>query len=127
MSYYKKFDYSKFDTGGYTGTWSDNTGHDKNGKLALLHQKELVLNASDTENMLKIVQAVRALTTNLKTNMLNSADSFGRISAIQTSPQEIEQKVQIDATFPNVRDASEIEEALLGLTNEASQYALRIR
>jgi len=28
-----------FDTGGYTGTW-DNT----NGKLAFLHQKELVLN-----------------------------------------------------------------------------------
>jgi hypothetical protein len=36
-----------FDTGGYTGEWG------KSGKLAILHEKELVLNASDTENLLK--------------------------------------------------------------------------
>jgi len=32
----------QFNTGGYTGVWGPE------GKLALLHEKELVLNASDT-------------------------------------------------------------------------------
>jgi hypothetical protein len=35
-----------FDTGGYTGKWGSY------GKLAVLHEKELVLNAKDTENFL---------------------------------------------------------------------------
>jgi hypothetical protein len=34
------------DTGGYTGNWGSE------GRLAMLHQKEIVLNARDTENML---------------------------------------------------------------------------
>ena len=40
-----------YDTGGYTGDW-----HSDEGRLAILHQKELVLNAKDTENILKTVQ-----------------------------------------------------------------------
>jgi hypothetical protein len=32
----------KMDTGGYTGDWGPD------GKIAMLHQKELVLNAEDT-------------------------------------------------------------------------------
>lgn len=127
-SYYKKFDYSKFDTGGYTGSWNDKTGQDKNGKFALLHQKELVLNAKDTENMLKVIQLVRSITTDLKNQMINSTSgSLGKNIPFEITPQELEQKVQIDATFPNVKDASEIEQALLGLTDQASQYALRFR
>ena len=35
-----------YDTGGYTGAWG------AEGKLALLHEKELVLNKEDTENLL---------------------------------------------------------------------------
>ena len=35
-----------YDTGGYTGDWGPE------GKLAVLHEKELVLNAQDTENFL---------------------------------------------------------------------------
>jgi hypothetical protein len=38
-----KHDISSYDTGGYTGSWSNS-----NGKLGVLHQKEIVLNASDT-------------------------------------------------------------------------------
>lgn len=127
-SYYKKFDYSKFDTGGYTGSWNDKTGQDKDGKFALLHQKELVLNSTDTENLLKVIQLVRSITTDLKDQAMNSTSaSLGRNVPVGTVPQELEQKVQIDATFPNVKDASEIEQALLGLTDQASQYALRFR
>jgi hypothetical protein len=42
-----------YDTGGYTGEWGPE------GRLALLHQKEIVLNARDTENMLAMTQMVR--------------------------------------------------------------------
>ena len=35
----------------------------------------------------------------------------------------IEQKVTIDAQFPNVHNAAEIEEALNNLVNDAAQYA----
>ena len=41
-------------TGGYTGEW---TGDE--GKLAILHSKELVLNADDTENILSAVSIIR--------------------------------------------------------------------
>ena len=48
-----------FNTGGYTGAWG------ADGRIAMLHQKELVLNAKDTENMLKAVDILRAMTDNL--------------------------------------------------------------
>ena len=43
----------EFDTGGYTGSWGPD------GRLAMLHQKEIILNAHDTENFLKAVNIVR--------------------------------------------------------------------
>lgn len=43
-----------FDTGGYTGNWS---GSD--GKLAMVHQKELVLNETDTSNILAAINALK--------------------------------------------------------------------
>ncbi|MFK3812389.1 phage tail tape measure protein [Bacillus halotolerans] len=46
---------SSFDTGGYTGTGLGG------GKLAFLHDKELILNKTDTENMLQAVKEVRKL------------------------------------------------------------------
>ena len=47
-------------TGGYTGQgWSSK---DKNqGKVALLHEKELILNANDTANMLEMIRLTREL------------------------------------------------------------------
>jgi hypothetical protein len=60
-----------YKTGGYTGTWpaSGKTGLytgswngpdiEENGKLAFLHQKELVLNADDTENVLSAIKLIR--------------------------------------------------------------------
>ena len=42
-----------FDTGGYTGEWGPE------GRLAMLHQKEIVLNAHDTENFLAAIGIVR--------------------------------------------------------------------
>ncbi|MEC0839241.1 phage tail tape measure protein, partial [Bacillus atrophaeus] len=48
---------SSFETGGYTGTGLGA------GKLAILHDKELILNKTDTENILDTVKAVRQSST----------------------------------------------------------------
>jgi hypothetical protein len=48
-------DVKYYDTGGYTGAWGPE------GKLAFLHEKELVLNKNDTDNILKTVNFVREL------------------------------------------------------------------
>ena len=51
--------YIPFDTGGYTGQWGNE------GKIAMLHEKELVLNKTDTQNILDAVSIVRNLTSGL--------------------------------------------------------------
>jgi hypothetical protein len=38
-----------FNTGGYTGSWGPE------GKMAMLHEKEIVLNKTDTANLLESV------------------------------------------------------------------------
>jgi len=43
----------QFNTGGYTGSWGPD------GRWALLHQKELVLNQEDTSNILSAVGIIR--------------------------------------------------------------------
>ena len=43
----------KYATGGYTGEWGPE------GKLAVLHEKELILNKDDTANMLKMIELTR--------------------------------------------------------------------
>lgn len=48
------------ETGGMTAAWG------KQGKFALLHEKELVLNKSDTSNILKVVDVVRNITDSFK-------------------------------------------------------------
>lgn len=118
-----------YDTGGYTGSWSDNTGFYKNGKMALLHQKEIVLNETDTQNLLNAVNMIRAMTDGLKTDALSSAllniSSFSGMNS--QSSQDLEQNIHIDANFPNVKDASEIEQAILSLADRATQYIHKIR
>jgi hypothetical protein len=51
-----------FNTGGYTGAWANG---DTDGKLAFLHQKEIVLNRADTANLLQAVDILRSLDANL--------------------------------------------------------------
>lgn len=117
-----------FDTGGYTGAWNDGDPTAKNGKLAYLHQKELVLNENDTKNLLAAIEIVRGLTDSLKNSSL--AQLSGGLSSFAGStvaPETIEQRVSIEASFPNVKDSSEIETALLGLSDQAYQWAHRYR
>ena len=117
-------------TGGYTGTFED-------AKLAFLHEKELILNKEDTENILAAVQAVRTIGSDLFKSIEKSLDGnvvaamnlMGqRLNPVSTMPTEgtIEQTVHIDKVeFPNVTSRSEIEEAFVSLTNDAAQWARR--
>lgn len=119
-----------FATGGYTGIFDD-------AKLAFLHQKELVLNQSDTENILAAVQAVRTIGTDLFKSIEKSLDGNAiaamalmgqKLNPVATAPIQdfIEQTVHIDKVeFPNVTSRTEIEEAFISLTNDAAQWARR--
>ena len=118
LGWIKKSQLSGYDTGGYTGTW----GND--GRLALLHQKELVLNKEDTVNMLDAVNIIRNITGLLGNSVLGklAAATSGNIGA-SIGNDVLEQNVHIDAQFPNVKDSREIEEALNNLVNMASMRA----
>ena len=119
---------SRFDTGGYTGVWGSD------GRVAVLHQKELVLNQEDTRNMLAAVQSVRDLAPEVIAEMrarISGASNasqqlFGsRFSGIRAdfarNAAELMQNVNINADFPGVRDAIEIKEALESLVQTSSQ------
>lgn len=111
-----------FDTGGYTGSWGSD------GRLALLHQKELVLNSSDTENFLSAVSILRDITSQIDLQAAsmsynNILDSTRFTAGAQRDT--LEQNVTIHAEFPNATDHTEIEQAFQNLSNLASQYAGR--
>ena len=111
------------DTGGYTGNWGTS-----DGKLAWLHEKELVLNQSDTANMLKAIEMTRYLMSVIDAQANQLSQGLGSLQAatIHEERQEtLEQHVEIKADFPNVSNHTEIEEALGNLINTASQYANR--
>lgn len=118
-----------FDSGGYTGQWTDK-GSTNNGKLAILHEKELVLNAEDTKNILAAVDTVRSISDSLRGQALETANSYtsdlDTVTPIVTQPitQSVQQDVHIDATFPNVTDHNEIELAMNNLINTASQKVM---
>ena len=113
----KKEQLSGFDTGGYTGSWNT-----EDGRLALLHQKELVLNATDTENMLNAVNALRNITDSIGAMMLGRLANITAPGVGNIEDGTLEQNVHIDASFPNVTSSQEIENALNNLVNAATQH-----
>lgn len=120
----KSFYYGSFDTGGYTGDWGD-----KSGRLALLHSKEIVLNAKDTENFLQAIDMVREISGRID---LNAKYATAMMDMMQPTigrggAPEIVQNIEINADFPDATDHSEIEMAFNNLINTASQYANRVR
>lgn len=105
-------------TGGYTGDWGTS-----DGKVALLHEKELVLNKKDTANILDSVNIVRDMNNQINRNIRYA--SFAQQVAAQIKGQlqnELKQKVEIQATFPSVTNSNEIEDAFNNLVNAAAQY-----
>lgn len=135
-----------YKTGGYTGDWSGGIGQD-GGRLALLHQKELVLNAEDTENYLKAVEEMRALQDELRSGssmsiLGNMFDAIGdsitdrikmyqdelersdfKMSQFGMETSSTSQNIVINAEFPDVSDAAEIQKAFDQILGMASQKA----
>lgn len=105
-------------TGGYTGSWGPE------GRMAILDEKELVLNKDDTKNFLNATAILR--TIDLQTGLFSKG--LGNIITPFIADMQqgvLDQNVHIDATFPNVTDHNEIEAAFDNLINKASQYANR--
>ena len=140
LGWLRKEDLVGFDTGGYTGSWG------KEGRMAMLHEKEIVLNQTDTSNILDAVKLIRssektnsianitkaimetsAKTISALTNIVNGMmPNSNAISPISHS-ENFEQIVNIEADFSGVRTADEIEKAFANMENMASQYANRTR
>lgn len=117
LGWIKKSGIVGYATGGYTGDWANSEG-----KLAMLHKKELVLNAGDTENMLNAISIVRDITANLNAGLLERlAGITAGVFNAHNQGDILEQSVHITADFPNVTNAKEIEDALNNLVNRASQ------
>ena len=124
---------SGYESGGYTGEFN-------NGRLAILHEKELVLNQEDTKNILAAVELVRSFTPDLinsieKTLDSNVASFIGMLASrmdnstpVASTHDTIEQTVTIERVeFPNVTSADEINEAFATIVNDAAQWANRKR
>ena len=128
--WFKKSAVKALNTGGYTGDWNSNEG-----RIALLHKKELVLNQKDTKNILDAVNIIRGLGGLLQNSMVSRIEGLTQslngisIPTVQnnpeTGPQSVEQTVHITAEFPGATEVIQIEQALENLVSRASQYALR--
>ena len=120
LGWIKRNQVTRWNTGGYTGDWGDDSG-----RLAILDRKELILNKDDTANMLNILQLTRdfmnSMNNVLLSRMINSVNGAPNTGMGMVNEDTLEQNVHIDATFPNVKDAREVEEALNNLVNVASQ------
>lgn len=101
-------------------------------KLAEDNRPEYVLNPDDTVNVLNAVKyAQQMVEMQMAQKKLSDAVAFeqaeSKISSYmaslhQTTTTPVAQDVKIEATFPNVSVASEIEEAFNNLVNQAVQY-----
>lgn len=113
-----------FKSGGYTGEWGPS------GRLAIIHEKELILNQDDTNSLINIIRDYGKLkSTNTDILSLSFNDIISKFKSIinkinlNDQNQVAAQQVSIEASFPNVSVASEIEDAFNDLLNRAAQYA----
>ena len=114
----KKTDLVGFDTGGYTGEWGPY------GKMAMVHEKELILNPHDTDNLLTSIEFLSRILEIIDLQTVNSQIGGTLISpSMDNNSSVIEQNVHIEATFPGVTDRHELEEAFNNLINTSAQYA----
>jgi hypothetical protein len=117
-----------FDTGGYTGAWGSS------GKLAILHEKELILNKQDTANILEAVKATRTdfidrmmfsrlqNSIQLMSAQLEMAAKYNSFkNAIGKECDCPNQIFNVTAEFPAANSVAEIREAILSLPGLASQ------
>ena len=106
-------------TGMYTGAWGPE------GRLAILHEKEIVLNKEDTKNFLHATDILRSIANVIDLNAMSNQLANLSATVYSGTNGSLEQSVHIEANFPNATDRNEIEEAFNNLINTASQYANR--
>ena len=98
---------------------------------------ELMLNSTDTKNLLTAVDFVRQVDINTLTELYRAIDaqtmgmlySMGGLTAQTANGNnmtELQQTVTITADFPNATDRNEISAAFEDIINRAAQYANRI-
>lgn len=86
---------------------------------------ELVLNPEDTQNILSTVKLMREAVAQ-KIAALNGRNISGaELKSFADKAQTIEQQVHIEASFPNVSVAAEIEQAFNDLINQVAQYNIK--
>ena len=121
--------YEAYRSGGYTGEWGED------GRLAVLHQKELVLNANDTANFLNGISLLRDMVSlngsiekSIAAAIGGMAMQLGGMSASkistgnsQAAPALAGDTYYVTADFPNANNAEEIKQAILNLPNIVSQ------
>ena len=121
---------TKYDTGGYTGAWGPD------GKLAILHEKEIVLNKEDTQNLLDAISILRSTNSITLDNILQQIENqivqmsltyTDLVNSLRFEKEKdiLQQEVSINVEFPNVTSSDEIERAFENIVNEAAQYAYR--
>lgn len=124
LGWIKKSQVTRWNTGGYTGDWGNDSG-----RLAILDRKELVLDKDDTNNVLNMVKISRGLMTSMNTAMIeriaNNMRGIAETAPAAANSDTLEQNVHIEASFPDVKTASEIEQALNNIVNIAAQRAMR--
>lgn len=119
-------------SGGYTGSWTN--GSDlENGRMAMLHQKELVLNEKDTANFLEAINTIRDLSSlsNSISDIIKNkiAQMIANMMGVSVSKIENQNNknsnnnitYHINAEFPNATDKDSILAAFNSLPNMASQ------
>ena len=111
---------ASLDTGGYTGSFSG-------GRMAILHEKELVLNKADTQNILDSVKLNRNFVGALKkfdfSKIINSIPKTSP-SAIGGDTYKVE-KLYVE--LPNVTSAVDtIKETFYDLSSGANQYFSKV-
>ena len=133
----REYKINMFKSGGYTGTWQGSNKLDElmSGKLALLHQKELVLNETDTKNLLKAVELLRNISIEkIANSILNAAKTSANIltnvntgtaqslaSSVTNETDNSYRNMTVNADFSGVRSADAIYEALRNLENVSMQ------
>ena len=108
-------------TGGLTTAWGPE------GKLLTVHENELILNSEQTDRFFDQLENMNYILSLLDLQTAYARFGGQLVTPIGLTPGDgtLEQKVHIEATFPNVTEHTEIEEALTNLVNKASQYANR--
>ena len=127
---YSSYNLIGYRSGGYTG--DDWTAAEKaSGKIGLLHEKELVLNKTDTENILNAVDMVRSMVAlgrngNYNDIIRQSDNVVDMASVVKPLSDGMGQTIyQVECTFPNATGVDEIQKAILTLPDIAPQYAYK--